>query len=233
MSAAVRPLDWSMRMSTAPSSASANPRAGSSRCIELTPRSKSTPLTRGVPSRASTAGSSSYTAGTSVVREAYGSRRSRATSNAWRSRSRPTRRASGSTASSAAACPPSPTVASTSTAPGAARAGASRATTLSRSTGAWVGTTSVGTASVGTGSSDEVERDRDQGGEAGGDGDGEREQQRAAAQLLAQRRAGRDVLEVLTVHLDPLGVDGWEPAGTTCRQGPARTLTWRRGRCAG
>ncbi len=112
-------------MSSGASWAYAKPRSASSSCIEETPRSNRTPSTRSMPRRSSTSGISSYTACTRVARSPNGASRSPDSFSACGSRSTATSRTSGNWVSSASLCPPRPSVASTTTAPGREIAGAS------------------------------------------------------------------------------------------------------------
>ena len=90
-----------------------------------------------MPSRASTSGSSSKTAGTRVTRSLWpaASIRRAASARASGSRSRPISRRPGWASSIARECPASPRVASTRTAPSAEQAGASSSVTRSSRTG--------------------------------------------------------------------------------------------------
>src|ERR1700674_3819336 len=123
-----------MRMSRGPSRRKLKPRSGGPSCSDETPRSKSRPATapRSTPSSASTCSSRWKLPCASCARLPNGASRPAARRSASGSRSRPTSRAAGPRASSASACPPRPTVASTNSPP---RSGASRSSDSRSSTG--------------------------------------------------------------------------------------------------
>ena len=136
MSAAVRPgASGSMRMSSGPSCRNEKPRAGSSRCMDDTPRSSRIASAAAIPACAATSAIWSKVAWTRVVCPAKAARRAPARASAPGSRSMPSSRPSGpAAASKAAACPPAPSVPSMITAPGEI---ARVATTASSRTGRW------------------------------------------------------------------------------------------------
>src|SRR6202049_3779570 len=129
-----------MRMSSGPSSRKLKPRSGGPSSSDETPRSKSRPATapRSTPSSASKCSSRWKLPCARRTRSPNGASRAPARRSASGSRSRPTSRAAGPRASSAAACPPRPTVASTNSPPrsGASRSSDSRSSTGRCSTGA-------------------------------------------------------------------------------------------------
>ena len=115
---ALRSMRMSSGVSPALSAAKRKPRSGRSSCGDETPRSRSTPSTRAMPSFASTSASERNEAWIRRTRAPKGSRRWRAAASASSSRSRATSSPAGAVRSRIApAWPPPPTVPSTMTPP--------------------------------------------------------------------------------------------------------------------